>query len=185
MAPSASNPGSKPEVPPLEPVDAQSAMDRVRAIVFSLAKEEDQATASTPEKGWGVRLVSAMELLEASAQPVGRSVFRFTVKPEHCNGLNNLHGGCTATIFDWLTTSALGPIARPGYWLYAGVSRTLNVTYLRPVPVGTTVIIDSTVVHAGKRLCTLASTMKRESDGALLAICEHGKVSIDPEVTKI
>lgn len=84
-----------------------------------------------------------------------------------------------------MTTSALGPIARPGFWAYLGVSRTLNVTYLRPVPVGSKVIIESTVVHAGKRLCTITATMKRESDGAVLAICEHGKVSIDPEVEKL
>lgn len=67
----------------------------------------------------------------------------------------------------------------------AGVTRTLNVTYLRPVPLGETVLVECEVVHAGKRLCALKGVMKRESDGAILTSCEHGKVSIDPEVGKL
>lgn len=63
-----------------------------------------------------------------------------------------VHGGCTATLFDSTTTAALIAISRPGFWVSSGVSRTLNVTYLRPVTQGTTVIIETEVVHAGKRL---------------------------------
>jgi acyl-coenzyme A thioesterase 13 len=76
--------------------------------------------------------------------------------------------------FAWLTNSA-----------DAGVSRTLNTTYIRPIPAGTTVLIESEVIHAGKRLCSLQGVMKRESDGAVLATCEHGKVSIDPQNNKL
>lgn len=56
----------------------------------------------------------------------------------------------------------------------------MNVTYIRPVPVGEKVLIESEVVHAGKRLCSLTGVIRRESDGAVMATCEHGKVSIDP-----
>jgi acyl-coenzyme A thioesterase PaaI-like protein len=49
------------------------------------------------------------------------------------------------------------------------VSRTLNVTYLRPVPAGEEVLIESTVVHAGKRLCLIKGEMRRRRDGAVLA----------------
>jgi len=105
--------------------------------------------------------------------------------PSHCNRLGNLHGGCTATIFDFCTTTALAPIVRPGYWQYAGVSRGLSVTYVRPVPEGEKVLVESEVVSAGKRMCVLKGVMKRESNGEVLAICEHGKVSIDPPTPKI
>jgi hypothetical protein len=37
------------------------------------------------------------------------------------------------------------------------------------------VLVESEVVHAGKRLCSLKGVMKRESDGAVMATCEHGK----------
>ena len=67
-------------------------------------------------------------------------------------------------------------------WAFAGVSRTLNVTYIRPIPAGEEVVIESEVVHAGKRLCTIKGVMKRKKDDAILATCEHGKVSIDPEM---
>jgi acyl-coenzyme A thioesterase 13 len=65
------------------------------------------------------------------------------------------------------------------------VTRTLNVTFLRPAPEGTKVLIESEVVHAGKRLCALRGVMKREDNGAVIAVCEHGKATIDPEVTKL
>jgi hypothetical protein len=39
------------------------------------------------------------------------------------------------------------------------------VTYIRPVPVGEIVLVESSVVHAGRRLCTITGVMKRESTG--------------------
>jgi len=63
-----------------------------------------------------------------------------------------------------------------------GVSRTLNVTYLRPAKMGEGVLIECEVVQAGARVCTLRGTMRRERDGEVLAVCEHGKMNIDPPV---
>jgi uncharacterized protein (TIGR00369 family) len=140
-----------------------------------------------------------LKLISASSSPSSKTVFEFQVKRNHTNGLRNLHGGCCATLFDWCTTTALIPVSKPEFWLFKGVSRTLNVTYLRPVPEGEVVLIESEVVHIGKRLCkfrryldlggsladyagTLKGTMRRKSDGAVLTICEHGKVNIDPDV---
>ena len=75
------------------------------------------------------------------------------------------------------------PIARKGFWAYAGVSRTLNCTYLRPVPAGEEVEIECEVVHAGVRNVALRGVMRRRRDRAVLVTCEHGKASVDPEVT--
>lgn len=105
----------------------------------------------------------------------------FTVQPDHCNRLQNLHGGCCATLFDFCTTLPLALINRPGHWQFMGVSRTLNVTYLRPVPVGSEVTLHCEIVHVGKKLASLKGTMRRKEDGAIMATCEHGKVNIDPE----
>ncbi len=111
--------------------------------------------------------------------------------------MGNLHGGCCATLFDWCTTTAIVPVSTPNFWIYKGVSRTLNVTYLKPVPEGEVVLIESEVLSIGKRLCkflsccldsfpidpagTIKGTMTRKSDGAILAVCEHGKVNVGPD----
>jgi acyl-coenzyme A thioesterase 13 len=103
--------------------------------------------------------------------------------------MGNLHGGCTATIFDVCTTLPLHLVAKPGFWMYLGVSRTLNTTYLQPVPNGTTVDIQCEILHVGKRLSTIKGEMRAINEdgtpGALLAVCEHGKVSTDPPLAKI
>ncbi|KAE8450579.1 hypothetical protein EG329_006310 [Mollisiaceae sp. DMI_Dod_QoI] len=158
--------------------DDISPEDRVKALFYG-------SMGGDVYQGWAASLLREdLELVSASNNP-GKAVFRYIVKPGHCNRLGNLHGGCTSTIFDITTTSALAPIAKPGFWAFAGVSRTLNVTFLRPIPEGETVLVESEVVHAGKRLCSLTGVMKRESDGAVMATCEHGKVSIDPQVPKL
>jgi acyl-coenzyme A thioesterase 13 len=115
----------------------------------------------------------------AHAQP--RVTFTFTVRPEHCNRLYNLHGGCAATLFDFSTTMAILLANKPGFWQYLGVSRTLNVTYLRPIPEGQEILIENEIVQIGKRMCTLRGVMKRKEDGVVMAVCEHGKFNNDPE----
>lgn len=111
--------------------------------------------------------------------------FSYTVQPDNCNRLENLHGGCAATLFDYCTTLPLALINRPGFWQFMGVSRTLNVTYLRPVAVGVEVLLDCEIVQVGKKLATLRGTMRKRSDNTLLAVCEHGKVNIDADLAKL
>lgn len=113
------------------------------------------------------------------------ATFAFTVKQEHSNRLGNLHGGCTATLFDFCTSIALVLIMRPGHWQAFGVSRNLNCTYIRPIPIGTDVLIECEVVNAGKKMALLRGLIRRKSDGAVMATCEHGKFSNDPPQEKL
>ncbi|PNY28770.1 Acyl-coenzyme A thioesterase 13 [Tolypocladium capitatum] len=117
----------------------------------------------------------------SSALPHPSVTFTYTVQPDHCNRLLNLHGGAAATLFDFCTTMPLALINRPGFWQHLGVTRTLNVTYMRPARSGEEVIIECHIVQAGKRLSSLRGVMKRKSDGQLLCMCDHGKVNTDPE----
>ncbi|KAI8634514.1 Thioesterase/thiol ester dehydrase-isomerase [Xylariaceae sp. FL1651] len=139
---------------------------------------------------WSTSIVRDLSIASHSTSPPHPQVtFRLTVQPIHANGFGNMHGGCTSTIFDICTTFPLQMISRPGFWQYGGVSRTLNVTYLRPVPVGTTVDIECEVMHAGQKLSSLRGVMRTATNdgtkGPVLAICEHGKVNTDPPVQKL
>ncbi|KND88805.1 Acyl-coenzyme A thioesterase 13 [Tolypocladium ophioglossoides CBS 100239] len=117
----------------------------------------------------------------SSALPHPSVTFTYTVQPDHCNRLQNLHGGAAATLFDFCTTMPLTLVNRPGFWQYLGVTRTLNVTYMRPARSGEEVTIECHIVQVGKRLTSLRGVMKRKSDGQLLCMCDHGKANIDPE----
>ncbi|AEO67047.1 uncharacterized protein THITE_110127 [Thermothielavioides terrestris NRRL 8126] len=131
---------------------------------------------------WTSRLFPSLAVHSVSSDPARPAVtFSFTVERQHCNRLNNMHGGCTASLFDLCTSCVLALISRPGYWSFLGVSRTLNTTYLRPVPEGSAVLIECEITQVGQRLCSLRGVMRRASDGAVLATCEHGKVNNDPE----
>jgi acyl-coenzyme A thioesterase 13 len=96
---------------------------------------------------------SHLHLLSATATPAATVTYAFTVTPAFCNRFGALHGGAAALIFDICTTTALATVARPGFWLDGGVSRNLNVTYLRPVMAGTECLVEGEVVQAGRRLC--------------------------------
>lgn len=106
--------------------------------------------------------------------------FSYTVQPDNSNRIGNMHGGCTATLFDYATSMPLCLVSKPGFWFHLGVSRTLNVSYLRPIPIGEKILIECEVMAMGKTLSTIRGIMRRENDGAVLATCEHGKYNTDP-----
>jgi hypothetical protein len=64
--------------------------------------------------GFDLELMRSVKIL--SATPKGEVVFEL-VSDERYGNLNGvMHGGAAALIFDMCTTSALGPVARPGFW---------------------------------------------------------------------
>ncbi|KAK4038243.1 HotDog domain-containing protein [Parachaetomium inaequale] len=155
------------------------AEDRVRELLRAFA-----ANVLIPgEQEWSQTLFPHLSVHSVAPDaPNPSATFSFTVQPQHCNFFHILHGGCTASLFDFCTSTVLGMVARPGYWAYLGVSRTLNTTYMRPATVGTEVLVECEIVQIGQRMCSLRGTLRRASDGALLATCEHGKVNTDPPV---
>jgi acyl-coenzyme A thioesterase 13 len=86
-----------------------------------------------------------------------------------------------ATLLDFCTSTVLALVSKPGFWQMMGVSRTLNTTYMRPIPAGMEVLMHCEILQVGKRLCALRGTIRRKSDGELLCICEHNKANVDPD----
>lgn len=84
---------------------------------------------------------------------------------------NFLHGGAVALIFDICTTTVLAACAKEGFWDAGHVSRTLNCTFLRPIPEGQKILVRSEVVHLGKRLATLrGSIINEDGESAVFAL---------------
>lgn len=90
-----------------------------------------------------------------------------------------MHGGAAGVIFDMSTTTALCPIARPGFWEFmGGVTRSLNISYLKAVPIGTTVRLNSKVVSVGKQMAMIRGDMKSLDGKTTYCTVEHHKVNV-------
>lgn len=144
--------------------------ERVRVLLASLAQNPQY-------QGFGTTCIQCVELISAS-QSTQSIRYALTVLPHLCNIAGSLHGGAAATLFDTLTSSALITIAKPGYWDTLAVSRTLTVTFLRPISLGTKVFLDCEVVAAGKRMAHLRGTMKT-ADGKVCATCTHDSTAVE------
>ncbi len=145
-----------------------SLEERVRALLLYLVDDPQNMDCSTIGPG-GVELLSANQ----DTQSVH---YTFTVVPKLCNTSGFLHGGAASTLLDTLTTTALFTVAKPGFWDMLGVSRTLTVTFLRPLLLGTKVYVDCEVVAVGKSMANLKGTMKT-ADGKVCITCIHDKAT--------
>ncbi|OAA62322.1 Thioesterase superfamily [Cordyceps fumosorosea ARSEF 2679] len=142
--------------------------------------------ASKSDTNWQSRISPYVKLLSVRASGPHPSVtFSFIVDECHNNASGNMHGGAVATLFDWATSMPLALVCRPGHWSYMGVSRNLDVSYLRPAPVGTECLLEAEIVSVGRSMAMLRGTLRRKADGAILATCSHDKVNTDPPVSKM
>jgi acyl-coenzyme A thioesterase 13 len=125
---------------------------------------------------------------------LARCEFSLTVNSSMTNGWGSLHGGSIATLMDICTSLCAAPtvIGRQQQanksveelpqdnWMFGGVSRTLNVSYLRPAMVDEELLLECEALAMGKQLASVRGSLKRRSDRTLIAICEHGMVKSDP-----
>lgn len=93
-----------------------------------------------------------LKVKSATAIPKVTAVFEFKVVRELCNRLDNMHGGAVSLVFDMCTTMAMAPASTQEFWLFGGVSRTLMVTFLRPIVIGTEVEVSCELLQIGNRL---------------------------------
>lgn len=95
-----------------------------------------------------------LKIFSASILPnkTATATFSMVVPGEFCNRTGMMHGGAVSLTVDMATTLAQAPLAAPGFWEFGGVSRTLSVTYLRPIPKNLEILIVCEVVQVGKAL---------------------------------
>ncbi|KAK0743725.1 HotDog domain-containing protein [Schizothecium vesticola] len=155
---------------------------RLRALLRHMAVRMEQ----DDDKEWTTPLLPTLTLLSTSPSlPRPSLVFAFTPTAAHLNGLSNMHGGAMATLFDFCTAAVLVLVTRPGRYHYWGVTRTLSTTYLRPVPVGTALLVECEAVAVGRQMSHLrgvlrgAAAGKDGGKGVVYAVCEHGMVNVN------
>ncbi|KAK1836617.1 HotDog domain-containing protein [Podospora conica] len=135
-------------------------------------------------KEWTTSLLPTLKLLSTNPSlPSPSLVFEFTPTSAHLNGLQNMHGGAIASLFDFCTSSVLALVSRPGHYHFWGVSRTLSTSYLRPIPEGTKLLVECEAVAVGRQMAHLRGVLRgAEGKGVVYAVCEHGKVNVDKQV---
>ena len=106
-----------------------------------------------------------------------------------------MHGGAYGVLFgnhcshigsddvltcqDMFTTIALAPISRPGYYDFiGGVTRNLNISYLRAIPPDTTVLFRARVVQHGKTAALIYGEALTADAKKIYATVEHHKINV-------
>lgn len=88
-----------------------------------------------------------MEVVEATqlTKNTGRLVVRFPVQEIYLNPGGSLQGGLQAALFDVISSWVF---AFADNWPGTGISRTINMSYIRPAPAGEVLLMDCEVRRA-------------------------------------
>ncbi|ORY11548.1 HotDog domain-containing protein [Clohesyomyces aquaticus] len=145
---------------------------------FKTASEEgyDGHDSTLPEH---LTLISADSTPTPSHPHHSTTTFSLTIPSSLCNMSGSLHGGAVALIFDICTSVTISAVSKEGFWDHGHVSRTLNCTYLRPAKEGEKMLVESKVVHLGRRMGVVKGVIRGESDGKVYYTCEHGKAALE------
>lgn len=101
----------------------------------------------------------------------GQCTAEMRVAEEHLNRMGTMHGGCTASLVDIVSTLALMTLQRS----VPGVSVDLNVSYMKAAKLGEDILIDARTLKAGKMLAFLDVVIKNKADGSVIATGKHTK----------
>ncbi|ODH48955.1 hypothetical protein GX48_04888 [Paracoccidioides brasiliensis] len=133
----------------------------------------DKAAAKEDNRGWDLPALRATKLVKVAS---GMAEFEFTVTEQLCNPMGILHGGCASTILDILTS--LATLTVPGNdGMVRALSRTLTMTFLRPVPVGTKTRIVVELVAMGRKFVHCKGSILT-MDGKICVGCVHDKAVV-------
>lgn len=143
-------------------------LQRVRALLEDVTTDPDY-------EGYDTKTLKDVRPVSATVEGNrARTVFELTIPKHLCNKRGNLHGGAACTLLDSLTATALHAIAQPGLFDAGYAARTINLTYLRPLPAGTAVSVECDIVASGKSLVHLTGIIK-SLDGKVCVNSTHDK----------
>lgn len=118
-----------------------------------------------------LRVVSAKARKSPKDDFEAMVAFEIEAIPGLCNPIKRMHGGAVSLLADMTTTMATAPIATEGFWEFGGVTRTLSITMLQPIPIGAELLVECKLKSIGKRLCRsgILSSASIEADTSQLS----------------
>ncbi|PGH00156.1 hypothetical protein GX51_05969 [Blastomyces parvus] len=148
--------------------EAKDAVDGLVEVYRGIMKEKNFS-------GYDRLLMDTLRVVEA--YPGGGALWELPITDYWANLNGVVHGGAYGVIFDMCTAISMSPVSRDGYWEFlAGVTRSLNISYLKAVPIGTTVYIRTKVVQHGRTMALMSATMESKDGKIIYATAEHHKV---------
>ncbi|XP_057333451.1 acyl-coenzyme A thioesterase 13-like [Microplitis mediator] len=116
---------------------------------------------------WGPYLKN-LEILSAGN---GQCKAEFTVKEEQLNYGGSLHGGCTCSLVDCVSTYALLTHGKG----HPGVSVNMNVSFMKAAMPDEVIIVEAKTIKLGRTLAFLDIELSKKKDGSLIARGSHTK----------
>ncbi|XP_053207993.1 acyl-coenzyme A thioesterase 13-like [Panonychus citri] len=113
----------------------------------------------------------------------GNLTAEVVIDKEHSNRSGGLHGAFIATLVDVMSTLALassevelisGDVA--DFSESASASVALNVTYIRPMTIGQTLLIECSTLNRGRTMAYLNVDLLNKDEGKLIARGTHSKM---------
>lgn len=140
--------------------DQMATMDVVLSM-SGLAFMEAIRDGTLPHPPIGKPMNYGLDLVED-----GRVVFRGTPQFEHTNPMQTVHGGWYGTLLDSCMACAVMTKVPKGS-VYTTLEYKINIT--RPIPLGTEVLAEGVVSHAGRSTGVAEGTIRGVADGKLYA----------------
>jgi acyl-coenzyme A thioesterase 13 len=81
-----------------------------------------------------------------------------------------------------VTSISIETVSAKDFWEFSGVSRGLKVTYIRPIPMGVTILLECVVVSVSRRMANITCTVRDKATGKILATVEHEKAALGEQV---
>ncbi|CAJ0932261.1 unnamed protein product, partial [Mesorhabditis belari] len=130
-------------------------------------------------KGYGktntfMKTAGVMKVLSADA---GKVRVEFDVTEELTNSIGTLHGGCTATLVDVATNTALRTLGKK-----QGVSVDLHVSFLGAAKLGETVVMDIEVIKAGRSMAFSRADLYVKGTDRKIATGNHTKALVNNQI---
>ena len=156
-----------------KPTTDEAARDMMQCFITAYSKSSPYNNFDNPFNRSVT--ISSARLETATTSALATSDFTIPALYGNNPDAHTVHGGAVAMFFDNATSL---PLLAVRHWWdgWSGVTRNLNITYLRPLHEGDRVVIEAEVVQCGKRNALISGVLKREKDGVILATCQHEKV---------